>query len=86
MATEAFVLIETEVGKNAGILASLRRLKGVKSAHFVTGPYDIIASIEMEHMSQVAGMIGGRIHIIHGIKKTVTCLVMDDTSLSEDSL
>ena len=83
---EAFVLIETEPGKHEEILSRLRELKGVKAAHFVTGPYDIIAILEMLHTSQLTGLIGGQIHPIHGIKKTVTCLVMDDTSAFEDSL
>ncbi len=86
MATEAFVLIETQVGKNEEVLSSLRKLRGVISARFVTGPYDIIAVVEMEHISQVASLIGGRIHAIHGIRKTVTCIVMDDTSAFDDSL
>ena len=82
----AFVLIETQLGKQDEILFHLRQLTGVKSAHFVTGPYDIIAILEMTHTSQLSGLIGGHIHTIHGIKKTVTCLVLDDPSAFEDSL
>ena len=83
---EAFVLIETQPGAHDEILSHLRELKGVKSAHFVTGPYDVIAILEMVHTSQLSGLIGGQIHPIHGIRKTVTCLVIDDPSVFEDSL
>ena len=83
---EAFVLIETQPGKHDEILSHLRKIKGVKSAHFVTGPYDIIAILEMVHTSQLRGLIGGHIHPINGITKTVTCLVMDETSAFENSL
>ena len=83
---DAFILIETQPGKQDEVLVTLRAIKGVKSAHFVIGPYDIVAILEMVHTSQLSGLIGGHIHTISGIKKTVTCLVLDDPSTLEDSL
>ena len=47
MAAKAFVLIETEVGKTKDVIAALQKLKGVVSVDTVTGPYDIIAILQV---------------------------------------
>ena len=86
MTVKAFVLIEIEVGKKDEILTSLRQLKGVNVAHFVTGPYDVIAVLEVGDVTDIAGPIGVTIPSITGVTKTVTCIVMDDISAFEGSL
>ena len=74
MAAKAFVLIETVVGRNKEVLATLRQLQGVKSVDTVTGPYDIIAIIEGETLNDIGDIVTGKIHPIAGISRTVTCL------------
>jgi DNA-binding Lrp family transcriptional regulator len=78
MATrKAFVLIQTQAGKSTEVVASLRKLKGVKEAHLVTGPHDVIASLEMEDLNKMTRLIGNKIHYIDGINRTLTYLVLD---------
>jgi DNA-binding Lrp family transcriptional regulator len=86
MAVAAYVLIETEVGEADDVIASLRKTKGVKCAHFTTGPYDVICEIEVEDLVDLNTIIGQRIHLIANIKKTVSCIVMDSPSVMEASL
>ena len=43
---QAFILIQTEVGKAATVAQSIGELSGVVSAEDVTGPYDVIARVE----------------------------------------
>lgn len=86
MAVKAFVLMEIQVGKKEEILTSLKQLKGVKSVHFVTGPYDVIAVLEVGDVTDVASLIGAKIPSIAGVTKTVTCIAMDDSSALESSL
>ena len=86
MTVAAYVLVETEVGKADDVIASLREIKGVKCAHFITGPYDVICEIEVEGLVDLNTIIGQKIHLIAGIKKTVSCIVMDSPSLMESSL
>ena len=80
MAAKAFILIETEVGKNKEVMTALRKLQGkqegVKSVDAVTGPYDIIAIVERETLNDVGDLVTGRIHPIAGISRTVTCLAI----------
>ncbi len=76
MAAKAFVLIETVVGKNKEVVATLRQLEGVKSVDTVTGPYDIIAIIEGENLNDIGNLVTGKIHPVAGISRTVTCLAI----------
>ena len=76
MATRAFVLIETAVGKTKDVVATLRAVKEVASVDAVTGPYDIIATLEASDLSAVGDVVTGRIHTVPGIMRTVTCLAV----------
>src|SRR5690606_9511004 len=42
---EAFMLIQTEVGRAEVIAKQLAELPGVLSAEYVTGPYDVVVRI-----------------------------------------
>ncbi len=76
MAAKAFVLIETVVGKSKEVVGALRQVKGVRSADTVTGPYDVIAIIEGETMSDISDLVTSKIHPLAGISRTVTCLAV----------
>ena len=77
MAAKAYVLIETAVGKNKEVAVALRQLgSGVKSIDSVTGPYDIIATVEGETLNDIGELVTGKIHPIAGISRTVTCLAI----------
>jgi len=76
VAAKAFVLIETSPGKNNEVVAAVRQLEGVKSVDIVTGPYDIIAIVERETLSDIGDLITGKIHPVPGISRTVTCLAI----------
>ena len=74
MATRAYILIETAVGKSRTVSGELRELDGVETVDSVTGPYDIIAVISAEDLNAVGDLVTSRIHTIEGILRTVTCL------------
>jgi DNA-binding Lrp family transcriptional regulator len=76
MATKAFILIETAVGKNREVVSNIQQLKGIKSAESVTGPYDVIAVIEADNMTEIGDVITAKLHTIDGVSRTVTCLVV----------
>ena len=70
MATKAFLLVETAVGRTRDVANTLRDLDGIESVDVVTGPYDIIAVISGDDMSVVGGLVTEKIHTVCG---TVTC-------------
>ena len=74
MATKAYILIETAVGKSRDVAEALRALTGVESVDAVTGPYDIIAIVAAPDLNEVGDLVTAQIHTINGIVRTVTCL------------
>ncbi len=76
MAAKAFVLIETVVGRNKEVVTALKQLDGMKSVDTVTGPYDVIATMEGETLNDIGDLVTDKIHPIAGISRTVTCLVL----------
>jgi len=78
VAAKAFVLIETVVGRDKEVVTALKQLDGVKSVDTVTGPYDVIATIEGETLNDIGGLVTAKIHPIAGISRTVSCLVMEE--------
>ena len=74
--TKAYVLIETSVGRNRDVIEALRGLTRVSAVDMVTGPFDLIATVEAESLADVGDVVTAKIHPIPGITRTVTCLVM----------
>ena len=76
MATRAFILIETAVGKSRRVVEELRAISGVEKVDPVTGPYDIIAMVNAGDLNAVGDLVTSQIHTIGGIARTVTCLAV----------
>jgi len=76
VAAKAFILVETVGGKNKEVVTALKQLEGVKSVDTVTGPYDVIATIEGETFNHIGDLLTAKIHPIAGISSTVSCLVV----------
>ena len=76
MATKAYILIETTVGQMRDVVVELRGISAVQTVDPVTGPYDIIAVVSAPDLNAVGDLVTSRIHKIHGISRTVTCLSM----------
>lgn len=76
MATRAYILIEASVGKTRDVVAALKVMEGVKSVDPVTGPYDVILTVEGRDLNAVGELVTGKIHPIPGVTRTVTCLAI----------
>ena len=74
MATRAYILIETAVGKSNDVSDSLNEIPMMKAVDMVTGPFDIIAIAEAADLPSIGDLISAGMHNIPGIVKTVTCL------------
>ena len=72
----AFVLIETALGKTKEVLATIGGTSGIESVNCVTGPYDIIAIVDMETLSDIGDIVVKKIHAMKGITRAVTCIAV----------
>ena len=77
MATKAYILIETTVGKSTDVSEVLTDLPDVVNVDAVTGPYDIIAIVSSQDLNSVGELVTNDIHTIPGIVRTVTCLSLN---------
>ncbi len=74
--TRAYVLIEATPKKARSACAGIAKISGVKSAHLVTGPYDIIALLEGSDPTAIGRLVMGKIHRVDGVGRTITCVVV----------
>jgi len=72
----AYVLIQTEVGKVAHVAQALSDLDGVEVAEEITGPYDIIAKIQAPGLDQLGRLVVARLQLVDGVTRTLTCTVI----------
>jgi len=73
MAVKAYVLLETETTLTQEAVEEVRRVEGVKTAESVTGPYDIIVTIEVATIDDIASVLR-QIRSASGINKTTTLI------------
>lgn len=71
---KAYILVEIEAGQSDRILAELKSISAITAADAVTGPYDIIAAIEVPDSNTLGTLIRTRLQHLTGVKRTVTCL------------
>ena len=74
---EAYVLIQTEVGKAKQVVDEVRLIEGVTQADDVTGPYDIVVRAGAEDVDALGRLVVARIQSIAGITRTLTCPVIN---------
>jgi DNA-binding Lrp family transcriptional regulator len=72
----AYILIQTEVGKAAAVAGEVRDVPGVTEAEDVTGPYDVIVRAESETVDDLGKLVVARIQSVEGITRTLTCPVV----------
>ncbi len=73
---QAYILIQTEVGKSASVAEAVRQVAGVASAEDVTGPYDVIARVESHTVDELGKLVIAKIQDVPGITRTLTCTVV----------
>ena len=73
---QAYILIQTKVGKAAAVAAAVSSLPGVASAEDVTGPYDVIVRAEAVDVDQLGQLVLAKVQTVDGITRTLTCPIV----------
>jgi len=76
MSVNAYILIQTDVGKAADVARQVAGIDGVVAAEDVTGPYDVIVRAESPSTDDLGRLVVNQIQRIEGITRTVTCQVV----------
>ncbi len=77
---QAYILVQTEVGKAAAVAAAIAEITGVTSAEDVTGPYDVIVRAEADDVDLLGQLVVAQVQGVNGITRTLTCPVVHLTS------
>lgn len=75
--TQAYILIQTEVGKARDVAQATAAIPGVVSAEDVTGPYDVIVRAEADNLDLLGGLVVAQVQLVPGITRTLTCPVVN---------
>ena len=73
---QAYILIQTEVGKAAAVAEAIAGLEGVAQAEDVTGPYDVIVRAEARNVDELGKLVVSKVQNLEGITRTLTCPVV----------
>lgn len=75
MSIQAYILIQTDIGKASSVAAAISAIPGVTLAEGVTGPYDVIMRAEAPSMEEFGRTILAKVQAVPGISRTLTCPV-----------
>ncbi|HVK27422.1 MAG TPA: Lrp/AsnC ligand binding domain-containing protein [Nocardioides sp.] len=73
---QAYILIQTDVGKAAEVAREVGNIKGVTLAEDVTGPYDVIVRAEARNVDELGKLVVSKVQNLEGITRTLTCPVV----------
>ena len=75
MSVQAYILIQTEVGKASSVAKAVSAIAGVTIAEGVTGPYDVSMRAEAASMEDLGRTVLAKVQGVAGITRTLTCPV-----------
>ncbi|MFQ5913994.1 MAG: Lrp/AsnC family transcriptional regulator [Nitrospinota bacterium] len=70
----AYMLIKVEVGAVESVASRLMEIEEVTEVYSISGTYDILAKILVEHYDQFGEIVPRKIHAISSIRETNTLL------------
>lgn len=73
---QAYILIQTEVGRARDVAAAIKGVSGVVRVDAVTGPYDVVVLTEAHTVDELGKMIVSKVQMVPGITRTLTCSVV----------
>ncbi|MEV1287276.1 Lrp/AsnC ligand binding domain-containing protein [Micromonospora sp. NPDC049679] len=73
---QAYILIQTEVGRARDVAGSIADISGVVRVDAVTGPYDVVVLTEARTVDELGKLIVSKVQMVPGITRTLTCSVV----------
>jgi DNA-binding Lrp family transcriptional regulator len=73
---QAYILIQTEVGKASTVAEVISGITGVIQAEDVTGPYDVIVRAQADTVDELGRLVVARVQGVEGITRTLTCPIV----------
>ncbi len=81
MPIRGYLLVETAVGRTREVGDAIRGVRSenasITGVDTVTGPYDVIVTLEAEDLNRLGKAITEEIATVPGVSRTTTCLSVD---------
>ncbi|MHA1155546.1 MAG: Lrp/AsnC ligand binding domain-containing protein [Candidatus Heimdallarchaeota archaeon] len=75
---KAYVLINSEIGGEAEVVAQLKDMKEVVEVSVVYGVYDVIVKLEAETMEVLKELITSKVRHLNKVRSTMTMIAGAD--------
>ena len=76
MRLASYVLMQLAAGKAKTAAEAIAKIEGVKMSHAVTGPFDVIAFVEVPDLATLSDLVLEKIQKVEGVEKTQTAVVV----------
>ena len=79
---KAYILLNTELGKEPEVVKALKGIMEIKNIHIVYGIFDIIIEIEVDTMDKVKEIVFNKIRRLDTVKSTITLVTYGESVLN----
>lgn len=76
MVATAYVLISVKAGSARDVYNKLQKLENTQRVDAITGPYDIIATIQGSDFNKIGTQVIDTVQNIEGVTNSITCNVI----------
>ena len=73
----AYVMIKARLGMQGDAYTKILKIKGVKFASIVSGPYDLVVFVENSDLSTLGKTVISKIQNLKCIRDTMTSIVIE---------
>ncbi len=77
MSVQAYILVQTNVGKSNEVAKAISEIAGVSKSEHVTGPYDVVVRAQANSIDDLANVVLTQIQQVPGITRTLTCPIVN---------
>ena len=74
---KAYILINVQMGQIRKVIDLLRRSQKVVEVNMTFGPYDAVAIVNIDSLSELGTLLANVIQPIPGVMETLTCLAAE---------
>lgn len=74
---KAYILINVQMGQIRKVIDLLRRSQKVVEVNMTFGPYDAVAIVNIDNLSELGTLLANVIQPIPGVMETLTCLAAE---------
>lgn len=73
---EAFIFLQVEMGRGAGVARRAADLPGVLTVEVVNGPHDVVVRAEADSIDELGKRVLRPLQELEGVTRTLTCPIM----------